>query len=225
MGLAGRGCVVLAAAVLAVSGCGDQEAPGQDSASGRGHTQSDAPHDLGETSVLEMSFGDAINRLNVASEVGDWRFLRDQWLLIEPGANLDASTASRNRLALSVRLAELVQVHVPEREGEARRYLMELSVSRFPFQREAAARAMRESTGREAVEALFARAVDGDAVVSAAALDSLRWKYESATMSAADAESVADAQLIERNIGRLCVDTRLPNANLERCREVTQARP
>jgi hypothetical protein len=215
--------VAVAALALMLTGCDEYRTqPGQDfeSTPRAGKSSPDADKKF----VVDLAFDDAMVKLDSAARNVDADFLREQWKLVDLSANLDMSVASSNRLAVTTRLAELVQKYVPELEHEALAYLLELSKSRFPSHREFSARAMRESSGEEAVSALFARAVDSDRIVSSAALESLRWKVESAGMSDATDTATSDAQLIERNISALCADARLPRQNVDLCAAVTQPR-
>lgn len=210
--------------LLLLLGCSDGQALHQVAeADAEPLAQAERADSVGD-SILGLPFDEAFARLDAADQLADKTFFREQWTLIDPSANLESSTASKNRLAVSVRLAELVQVHVPDLRDEVRSYLLGLSASRYPFHREAAARAFREASGRLVVDALFARAIDSDQLVSSAALESLRWKFEAAAMSGASATTVEDAQLIARNIGKLCADNRLPRGNYELCRDVVKPR-
>jgi hypothetical protein len=225
MGLVGRYCIATATTVLLISACGERGAPDAGSERKAATIVSAGPSARGDAFILNMDFNEALNRLDTAAERKDAQFFRDQWSQVETRENRGMDMASKSRLALTARLAELVQVHAPGIADDARSYLIELSTSKFASHREAAARAMRESEGRDAVEALFARSIDTDSYVSLAALEALRWKYESAAMHGASAASVEDARLISQNLGRLCSDPRLPDENLRPCKEITQSRP
>ena len=179
----------------------------------------------GDAYVVDLSFEDATRQLDDACNVGDTNYLRDQWQRVRPGDNLGTSVRDGNRLVITAALARCVQKWVPDQETDALEWLLDLSRSNIPAHREAAAFAMRESMGRQAVAALFSAAIDADQRVSRFALESLRWKLESAGMSDARDGAATDAELIARNVGKLCADSRLPRQNVDACAAVTLPRP